>query len=118
MYCSLYTEHCNGTMVIPFIEEPESQAIAEKAQFHCQYTTADHIELRANTSSPSNFSTTSIPLPGGHSRYVLVIGAIPTYSGSVVICQAVFANNCPSQESEPAVLLIQGRYCNNTFFLG
>lgn len=107
--------NCNSTVAIAFIEEPESQnvAIGETAEFRCRHPTADYIAWTVNGTSlnnfnPNNISTTSILLPGGHSRYILLIGAIPTYNGTIVICVAAFANECPSQQSGPAVLLIQG----------
>lgn len=111
-----FAGNCSSTVAIAFIEEPQSQtvAIGERAQFRCRHPTADYIGWTVNGSSLNNInlnniSTTSIPLPGGHSRYVLLIGAIPTYNGTIVICVARFLNECPSQESGPAVLLIQGR---------
>ena len=91
-------------------------AIGEEAEFRCRHPTADYIGWTVNGTSLSNFtpgnvSTKSLSIPDGVSarRYVLIVGAVPTYNGTIVICVAVFTNHCPSQESDPAVLLIQGR---------
>lgn len=106
----------NGTVAIAFLEEPESQnvALGDMAEFQCRHPTADYIGWTVNGTSlnsfnPQNVSTTSLVLPDGGSRYILIVGAIPTYNGTVVICVATFSNSCPSQESGPAVLLIQGQ---------
>ena len=94
-------------------------AIGETAEFECRHPTADYIGWKVNDSSIlsnvsfMNISTASYSVRDGPSRNILIVGAIPTYNGTVVICVAVFiaANNCPSQDSRPAVLLIQGRCC-------
>ena len=112
------TGNCSSTVAIAFIEEPESQnvVVGEKAEFRCRHPTADYIGWTVNGTSvnvnSTNISTISMPVPSGQSpRYILIVGAIPIYSGTIVICVARFTtnmNSCPSQQSEPAVLLIQG----------
>ena len=109
---------CSNSIAIAFIEEPQSQnvVIGEIAEFNCSHPTADYIGWSNGTSpidnnNSSNISTISISLPGGRPpRHVLIVGAIPTYNGTIVICVARFTTtNCRSQLSDPAVLLIQGK---------
>ena len=112
--------NCGSSINIAFIEEPQSQnvVVGETAEFNCSHPTADYIGWTVNRTSvnvnvnSTNISTISISLPGGQPpRYVLIVGAIPTYNGTIVICVARFTSrSCPSQRSDPAVLLIQGNY--------
>ena len=110
---------CSSTVAIAFIEEPESQnvVVGEMAEFNCSHPTADYIGWTVNGTSvninSTNVTTSTISL-GGQSKYILLVGAIPTYNGTIVICVAAFTtNNCPSQQSDPAVLLIQGKLINS-----
>lgn len=107
-------------MLTPFTEQPESQivAIGENVEFRCRHETADYIGWKVNGSpilsdlNSRNISIANFSVPGGPSRSILILGAAtPTYNGSVVTCMAVFTNNCPSQNSLFAPLLIQGKVC-------
>ena len=78
-----------------------NETVNTVAEFYCQNTAADGITWTINGSTifPENVSQGS---------FLLNITARPEYDQTVITCEAYFINS-PVQETDPAVMRIQGK---------
>ena len=88
-------------------------ADGSEAKFRCHHLRSNRIMfkidgLSLNDSMVENASVVQVPAGDGRSVFVLTFEADQIFDGSMIVCVADFTNGCPSQETFPALLLIQG----------
>ena len=103
----------NSTIIVDhggFLRSPASLNITldAVAVFQCQHPTADGINWRINGSGLRGLPE-GVITDRNDGVFFLIITALPVYNQTVIECVAFFSNS-PSEETDPAIMIIQGTH--------
>ena len=79
------------------------------ATFQYQHPTAAAISWRINVTFLSDFSEGISTVHSSDGVSTLTIVALPKYNSTVIECVAVFFDS-PTEETTPAIMIVQGKY--------